>query len=275
MLTAIVLTMLLAPSWFTLAAMSQTRTGNLNGQVSIHKERAEIRPKSAGELKILLPAEAFNEVRRLQISGPIDDADLKFLKALANRGSVKNAKGKTVQTYLDLDLRHARIVKSDRYGRGMPLEELPSSTFSSWNGLRSMVMPLHVRVIGNYCFSSCSKLEMVEMPPKLMAIGENAFRNCSRLEEARIPSGVTEIGRGCFYGCRDWSRLFLRLQRFGRRRPAPAIGGDSQRGLRRYRPHANRHPRRCRANRCARFCQYEAPRTVYSRQRGEDDCHRL
>lgn len=188
---------------------AQGRSGTLKGQISLRGENATVSTLRPGELQALFPPELINDIMRVRIEGPIDAEDMKFLKRLATRGYVKNSKGRGQQTFLDLDLRHAQIVRDTPFGRNAPLESLPSSAFSSWNCLRSVVLPSHVRVISSYCFSSCSRLEMVEMPRHLQSIGQNAFHSCSKLKEAIIPIGVTELGSGCFSGCSKLANIML------------------------------------------------------------------
>ena len=183
--------------------------GNPKGRASFRGDVADIDIRKAGELQSMIPPEKIRDIRQMHISGVINDLDLKFIKTLANRNTVKDSRGRTVQAWLDLDLRHARIVQNDRYGRGLPVETLPNNAFSNWNRLRSIILPPHLRAIPDYCFSSCSYLEMVEMPPTLEVIGDYAFRSCNKLVEAHIPASVVEIGRNCFSGCSNLANITL------------------------------------------------------------------
>ena len=177
--------------------------------VSIRGEVADISTSKAGELHNMIPAAKVNDIRLVRISGVIDEADLKFLKTIANRGSVKDSRGRTVHPYLNLDLKRATFVKTVRNGHGRPLEALPTYAFYNWSGLRSIIMPMHLRSISDNCFSSCSKLEMVELSPHTEVLGQDAFRYCNHLEEVRIPSTVVEIGKGCFYDCKSLKTIAI------------------------------------------------------------------
>ena len=111
--------MLLMPSCFATIVCAQGHVfgGDPKGRASFRGEVADIDVRKAGGLQAMIPAEKLRDIRQMHISGVINDIDLKFIKTLACRSSVKNARGHNVQSWLDLDLRHARIVRGDRYGR--------------------------------------------------------------------------------------------------------------------------------------------------------------
>ena len=120
--------MLLIPPCFATIVCAQGHVfgGDPKGRASFRGEVADIDVRKAGGLQAMIPAEKLRDIRQMHISGVINDIDLKFIKTLACRSSVKNARGHNVQSWLDLDLRHARIVRGDRYGRGTPVEHSPA-----------------------------------------------------------------------------------------------------------------------------------------------------
>ena len=131
----------------------------------------------------MIPAEKLRDIRQMHISGVINDIDLKFIKTLACRSSVKNARGHNVQSWLDLDLRHARIVRGDRYGRGTPVETLPSSAFSNWSNLRSIVM----RTFGSG--------NAPQRPWVMQALREATQRGKIVINISQCMQGCVEMGR--------------------------------------------------------------------------------
>lgn len=208
---AVVFCLLLSALFTVTDAIAQEREhgGAARGRASFRGDEADINCLKAGELHEMITPEKMPMVRKLYISGVINVEDMKFIKTLATRTSAKNDRGRSIESFLDLNLGSVKLVKNDKYGRGVPLDELPSSLCSSWSRLRSVVLPRHIRAIGNYAFSSCSHLEMVEMPDHLEAIGDYAFQSCSQLTEAHIPQGVSEIGSNAFYGCSKLSDIRL------------------------------------------------------------------
>ncbi len=50
-------------------------------------------------------------------------------------------------------------------------------------------------------FAGCASLKSITIPPKVKVIPFNAFQNCTSLEEVIIPDGVTVIGERAFRNC--------------------------------------------------------------------------
>ncbi len=180
---------------------AQGRSGTLKGQISLRGENATISTLRPGELQALFPPELINDIMRVRIEGPIDAEDMKFLKRLATRGYVKNSKGRGQQTFLDLDLRHAQIVRDTPFGRNAPLESLPSSAFSSWNCLRDIKLPQTVTAIDREAFYACKSLARIVLPEAVESFGKECFRKCETLLAFLFPPRTAEVGDRMLYDC--------------------------------------------------------------------------
>jgi hypothetical protein len=69
-------------------------------------------------------------------------------------------------------------------------------------GLREIVIPTSVKVLGEGCFARCKSLKFVrfESDSKLVRIRKGAFRE-SGLREIVIPAAVEVLEDECFVGC--------------------------------------------------------------------------
>jgi hypothetical protein len=84
---------------------------------------------------------------------------------------------------------------------GSRLERIEESAFQ-WSGLKSILIPSSVVVLGKSSFSWCKSLESVtfESGSRLELIEESAFQ-WSGLKSILIPSSVVVLGKLSFYGC--------------------------------------------------------------------------
>ena len=103
------------------------------------------------------------------------------------------------------------------------LETIGKGVFAG-SGLKSIVVPDTVTVLGenafDYClnlktvkltseiteippgaFNTCVRLKTIEIPDGVQMIGESAFNDCTNLREITIPESVRVISRGAFIDC--------------------------------------------------------------------------
>jgi len=90
-------------------------------------------------------------------------------------------------------------------GKKIVIEEgslgIAALAFSGCSGLKSILIPNDVSVIGQSAFSGCSGLESITIPNNVSIIGEGAFSGCSGLESITIPNNVSNIGKYTFKDC--------------------------------------------------------------------------
>lgn len=78
--------------------------------------------------------------------------------------------------------------------------EIAEKAFSSCRGLRSVVLPASVTVIGREAFSQ-SGLSSITLPESVLKIRAGAFAG-SNLKAVALPSSIIELGGGQFSGCK-------------------------------------------------------------------------
>ena len=103
-----------------------------------------------------------------------------------------------------------------------------SNCFSQSYGLRNVIFPSTLKVIGRNCFTSTianitipegitrigrnafsyCRLNHLDLPRSLIKIGEGAFNN-SFITEITIPENVTHIGDSCFSGCTQLTKITI------------------------------------------------------------------
>jgi hypothetical protein len=78
---------------------------------------------------------------------------------------------------------------------------LLSRAFAWCGGLREIIIPDGVRIIGDWAFDHCTGLTNIILSDSVIAIGEDAFYFCEELTKITIPKGVTNIGKHPFEHC--------------------------------------------------------------------------
>jgi uncharacterized repeat protein (TIGR02543 family) len=104
-----------------------------------------------------------------------------------------------------LDLENTNITASGLN----PENKLPDFSFYnpglniSKTNLKSIKLPINLKVIGQMAFKGCTGLSgYLSIPDSVSFIGDETFYNCSGLNGTlNIPSLVTYIGNGAFEGC--------------------------------------------------------------------------
>lgn len=79
-------------------------------------------------------------------------------------------------------------------------------------GLRSIVVPNSVTLLGTGAFRSCENLESAILPENLTAIPDGLFHGCTNLSTIQIPSSVTSIKQNAFQYCRKLSMVYFSNQ---------------------------------------------------------------
>lgn len=79
------------------------------------------------------------------------------------------------------------------------------------SGLKRIVIPNSVTLIGPYAFAFCGELEYLNLPDNLSTIGEHAFWYCSKLDGITLPSRLSTIGGEAFGQCTSLSSINIPL----------------------------------------------------------------
>lgn len=80
------------------------------------------------------------------------------------------------------------------------LTELPEKLCINCQQLGQVVLPQHVRAIGERAFSS-SGLEKIVMPDSCIRLGTGAFMHCKNLRFVQVSLKLAIIPEDCFSGC--------------------------------------------------------------------------
>ena len=79
---------------------------------------------------------------------------------------------------------------------------IANNAFEGNTGLKTIVVPEGVEIIGDDAFWQCSSLHQVSLPQtSLKFLGREAFRDCASLQEISLPEGIDEIRSWTFYDC--------------------------------------------------------------------------
>ncbi|MCL2300839.1 MAG: leucine-rich repeat domain-containing protein [Firmicutes bacterium] len=65
--------------------------------------------------------------------------------------------------------------------------------FNGCKGVRSIVLPESIEVIGTFSFCDCVRLHYITLPKGLREIQASAFKNCTQLHEITIPDSIRKI----------------------------------------------------------------------------------
>ena len=76
--------------------------------------------------------------------------------------------------------------------------EIGEEAFAGNRTIRSIKLPVSVKVIRMNAFKDCAALEEIHLPSRLETIEDGAFLGCTALQTLEIPESVAEIGEGCF-----------------------------------------------------------------------------
>lgn len=166
----------------------------------------------AGTLsKQITASEKFN-ITDLSISGPINTADILFIRQMAgaNNGDNKPIDPGKLQ---HLNLRAASFKKSSgayffikkglsNVGYGISEDNLVDQyMFSGCDKLVEVKLPATTQKINNNAFKGCSELTTCAIPASVIHIGDYAFAKCKALKEVNIPAVVSYMGTAAFSEC--------------------------------------------------------------------------
>ena len=135
-----------------LLAYAPTLWAQHRGRGSIAFDEVFMDLRVPGKLANEFPKDKFDMVRVLHLRGPLNSDDMRFVKRLAERSKVVNAKGDKVEPYLDLDMEEARLVRGGLLGGHSDSHAVWSSLFSYCRLLRYVILPRSTEEIGDRAF---------------------------------------------------------------------------------------------------------------------------
>lgn len=141
----------------------------------------EILPVSlteAGTLSDKLSPLQFLRTQHLKVSGPVNDADIAFLRQMSREGVLSS-----------IDLADCN------------LENLPDTAFANCLSLSYIALPHNTQRIGRRAFYCCRNLSIVDFNEGLRIINPGAFSGCNSLLSVELPQTVKIIYSGAFNSC--------------------------------------------------------------------------
>ena len=84
-----------------------------------------------------------------------------------------------------------------------------NGAFSHCAGIRSIVIPGSVEVIGDNAFMNCARLQKVELKLGVKVIKCNAFNGCSALKEIILPDSLRIVEKHAFTRCSSLERITI------------------------------------------------------------------
>ncbi|MBR4792990.1 MAG: leucine-rich repeat protein [Bacteroidaceae bacterium] len=159
----------------------------------------------AGTLSTLLTEEEKYDIKKLIVTGSLNNDDIRVLRYMAGRDENGNVTAGSLEV---LNISKAKIVSGgegyyyqDGWWRNVSDNHFGSEVFSSCNSLKKIVLPSSLYSIEYNAFYGCTNLEEVVLPEGLNYIGSSAFSECRKLSKVNIPSSVTSISNYIFSGC--------------------------------------------------------------------------
>ena len=165
-------------------------------QTTASAQSLNITVEEAGTLSTLVGDAAYTTTS-LTVSGPLNSADILFLRRMMGRDSTSS--GTTAGTLSTLDMANATIVAGggNYYTtRSNTANVLGQYSFQQCANLTSLVLPNSIIEVGNYSLQRTS-ITSITIPESVKTIGISAFANSS-LESITIPSTVTSLGNYAF-----------------------------------------------------------------------------
>ena len=198
---------------------------NFEGYTIVAKEQTtaptlvkEVVMEEAGTLSTLITAEEKETIEELTVSGPINGADILFIREMAGTDINGNYGGiETMPDYTfyytplggslkKLNLADAQIVEGeDQYYSKESTENdvVGNHMFDMCLNLQYVTLPETITKVGDFAFAACQSLKEVTIPDGVTSIGMLAFTSCYSLENVTIGAGVTSIGDVAFDGCKN------------------------------------------------------------------------
>ena len=81
------------------------------------------------------------------------------------------------------------------------VRKIDKGVFSACVGLKKVILPEGLLVLGDNCFLCCTSLISLRVPDSVSSIGENAFSGCASLETLTVPKNVKLIDENAFAYC--------------------------------------------------------------------------
>ena len=81
------------------------------------------------------------------------------------------------------------------------VELIGASAAEGCFNLEVATLPASVIEIGEFAFAYCCKLPRLRIPDQVRAIGDAAFLQCGVMEDIALPASLTTLGDGVFAGC--------------------------------------------------------------------------
>jgi hypothetical protein len=91
---------------------------------------------------------------------------------------------------------------------GLSVSGIGTAAFAT-TGIRSVMIPYGITIIGTNAFAACSSLTNVVIADSVTTIGKNAFAYCSSLASITIPYSVSAIGDDAFSECSGLKNIYF------------------------------------------------------------------
>lgn len=160
--------------------------------------------EQAGTLSDLISEEVRDTLKSAVITGKLNNADLKVIRAMAGRDS---RGGKTSGMLESLDMANAEIVSGggegylyqDGWWRSAGDNYIGPDLFRGSKTLKNVILPSGVYSIDSYAFLECENLESVVLPEELQTITYDMFNNTPKLRSVVMGNKLQAINGSAFY----------------------------------------------------------------------------
>jgi len=136
-----------------------------------------------------------NSLTSLKLIGSIDARDFKTMRDSVPLLADLNMSGVTIVGYTGP--LGTRSTDSYLY----PENEISINAFLGKIKLKTVIMPLSAKSIGDEAFSDCTGLSSITIPSSVTTINYRAFYNCKALTTFITPASLITIGNIAFYNC--------------------------------------------------------------------------
>lgn len=134
-----------------------------------------------------------------------------------HNGKTAQIVDRTVTELTEYDLEGITAVGANAFRHCTLLEKITlpntvtriSANAFEGSGIKSIVFPDKVTLIGHYTCQDCTALESVILPSKLTGIWSSVFKGCTSLKKLTLNKGLKEIGSYGFQNCTSLESVIL------------------------------------------------------------------
>ena len=175
----------------------------VSAQTTNHVDSLNIYVSEPGTLgdMILAQTENFTDLQVLVVSGELVTNDFSNILRCTNLRKLDMGGLRNTTLANSLFYSYNKVNNIQELVLPNALTEIPYRFFSYGKRLKRVIIPPHVKTVGEQAFSSCDSIEYVECGQELESISSYAFLSCKRLTQVVLNEGLKTIAHQGFSYC--------------------------------------------------------------------------